>query len=401
MEHDITSQILLPGVHDIDLLWLLQSTFNSASGSSDASQVTFSQPGEEWSLKLLYTESRSLRVLRGPALHDEQLSKLIEQVHAELLHPVSQIVSREIVLAQLPVRGALGLRPHFQIAPLPQEVISETPFLLGYSPFVLEYETPKTNFAWLRVGRQRRRFREIYLLLNLLMGPLKRMAQNVAFHWVLDPSAGIDNLRSRCLQEGVFIPGFSAQAEQYTDLQGFEPISEIRTEDFFGRRGFDRPMPLEMPEYTNRLALAYHELPRAQKERFLRACFWFEHSQVASVHAQSASFLALINSIEVLVDREHNTTHCETCGKSTGRSATQLFVDFLDQYAPMDEEYSNARRKLYRMRSALSHGWDLFMTDTEFNVFIHPDAWEELTQIEQTRTLTRLALLAWLAQHSG
>lgn len=54
---------------------------------------------------------------------------------------------------------------------------------------------------------------------------------------------------------------------------------------------------------------------------------------------------------------------CPKCERDIGKGAAQRFKDFLDELVPDRSEFAKPRNHLYRLRSDISHGWDLFGRD--------------------------------------
>jgi hypothetical protein len=265
---------------------------------------------------------------------------------------------------------------------------------------VLEFQFTANVNPTLMIERRNRRLRELVLLLNLLAGPIKQSSTSAHHRWVLSLPQDTGPLQTLYLQEGYYFPGYPSQRDSFSSLSQFTPMNQVDSDKFFKRIGIQMGDTFDVPVFLHPMTTLYHTLDQPTKDRFLRACFWYQHARNVRRHSTSASFMALINAIEVLVDRRSNGNNCDKCGKSLSPSSTQLFIDFLDHYAPSKADYSSARRKLYRIRGALTHGWDLFTLDTRSWIHFRPRSLEEHRDLSEAQHLTRFALLQWLASQA-
>jgi hypothetical protein len=80
---------------------------------------------------------------------------------------------------------------------------------------------------------------------------------------------------------------------------------------------------------------------------------------------------------------------------------TKQFVDFVDQWVPAAEGAD--RRKLYRVRSAITHGGKLLRTDLDSpGHYTHPEWNEQRGDFDVAQRVARLAGINWLlAQRSS
>jgi hypothetical protein len=398
MQEDITSRVLLPGINERELALLLQTRFNSAHSDQKDAQITYGRSQQDWAIKLLYSNNRLTAVLRGPTLREEELLQLIDGIKNELLQEGQSVVARDILFTCSPVDSSLDLTPLFQVLPAPHNA-PRPQFMFGDHPFVLEYKIKASQNGILKLARRHSRSRELVLLLNLLMGPIKQVSHSVSYHWVIESPMDAAQSRTLFLTEGYVVPDFVSEMPEYSDLSHLARMKEAQADHFLQPGGIPLGQTLDAPDFIRPLMARYHNLDPLIRDRFLRSCFWYQHAQIVNRHSASAAFLALLNSIEVLIDREKSAPTCEKCGKSLSPSSTQLFIDFLNRFAPSRQDLDSARRRLYRIRGALTHGWDLFALDTELALTVQPDSLEEHVDLLDARLLTRIALLNWLSDH--
>jgi len=103
--------------------------------------------------------------------------------------------------------------------------------------------------------------------------------------------------------------------------------------------------------------------------------------------------MAVIQAVEALRPDNGGGAACSTCGRPTGPSSTTQFTSFMNHYAPREDgETAKARRKLYWLRSGLTHGGKLMEQDVNpgFGQFT-------LTWADERRTTDRATMLGRLA----
>ena len=141
----------------------------------------------------------------------------------------------------------------------------------------------------------------------------------------------------------------------------------------------------------------FRSVSRDTQDTFLRSAFWYRHASVASRHARSAAFVSLISALEGLLPEEAAAARCENCGQGVQRSISSRLIELLDTLAPGSGEIAVDRRKLYGIRSKLSHGSTLLSSDEhEFRSYLHPERTREWQESAFAYRITRIALVNWL-----
>jgi hypothetical protein len=69
-------------------------------------------------------------------------------------------------------------------------------------------------------------------------------------------------------------------------------------------------------------------------------------------------------------------------------------MEFLDKIVPAHHELSKGRKQLYKLRSDLSHGWDLFALD--MRTAMAPKSSNQMMRTFEAYQLAKLALVNWL-----
>ncbi len=155
---------------------------------------------------------------------------------------------------------------------------------------------------------------------------------------------------------------------------------------------------LELPASVESIFDRYYALDPIRRERLLRWAYWINHSALVAGLSLSASYMAIIQAVEALRPNDDGGPACVSCGRPTGAGPTNQFISFMDRYAPPEAgETEKARRRLYKLRSALTHGGKLIESD------LHPGfgqftlTWsDERRATHRAATLARLAAVNWL-----
>ena len=107
--------------------------------------------------------------------------------------------------------------------------------------------------------------------------------------------------------------------------------------------------------------------------------------------SRSAAYVALVQSIEALVP-ESKSKVCPSC-RQPEYQLSRRFADFLEKYTP-SETYGDIRKKLYAVRSELSHGKRLLASENWDAVTYQDDgAWLEMQHI------TKRIFTNWVTEH--
>jgi hypothetical protein len=112
--------------------------------------------------------------------------------------------------------------------------------------------------------------------------------------------------------------------------------------------------------------------------------------------------MAATQAIEALRPQVSEGERCDSCGHVLGAGPTQQFIDFVNRYVPwQDGETERERRKLYSVRSALTHGGTLLDSDRDLGVgfgSFHPTPLEQREATGRLLRLARLAGVNWLLE---
>jgi hypothetical protein len=227
---------------------------------------------------------------------------------------------------------------------------------LGDHPFIVEIRLPRyPDQEMLTATTQDRRAWELLLILNLVaLGRVSRIGPRHHGHvWAfvgdeLPPD-------TRYVQPGYSIPDWIYQSEDFTPTDDMDPLREVPDDEYRSRRGVGPGDVFEIPDILRPLLNHYHLVGPETRDRFLRACYWYERSEAAWSMSVSLGYIAAVKSIETLMP-PGETDLCPTCGLNRAPGVTRRFRDFLERYAPTTPEED--RRTIYKLRSALVHEGD-------------------------------------------
>jgi hypothetical protein len=240
------------------------------------------------------------------------------------------------------------------------------------------------------------------LMLSLFAPGIKTTSNQHHVIWGIDAefTPGRD-LTPRLVQEHYTIPGFPSVVDSRTPMT--DPLIELIPDtDYFGLHGRavsqDLVLPQSLEAWVNS-ALACDDLV---SKRLVRAAYWLNHAGQVFRLSLSASLVAAIQAIEVLLPAVKGEV-CPTCKREVAPGPTRKFKDFLQQYAPTnDSEERKARDLLYRQRSRLIHGHELLGTDGDYNFgWTNPaHAFDRMT-LDGAVRLARIATINWFVAHAS
>jgi hypothetical protein len=342
----------------------------------------------------LFYDDHLRAIKTGSGLRQDDVLALKNAIQESLLGSPVSAVGRVVLFAAVPTNGHFRYQNTFQLCPVPREA-PRPDFLMGEHPLYLEFYYPSSSDATIRIQRRMRRGRELELLCVALISLIHGSLGNTArYHWVIPKHEDPNDGRGEFLQEMYTWPGVSVEATEFTDTVAFLPIARIATNDYYNGRGIHPGQELSIPETIEHYIGSFFSLDREHKDQFLRASYWFQHAQRVFTCSRSASFTALVSAIEALMGPTPRSESCKTCGKSVGPGATKLFVDFVERFAPSPAIAASERRKLYALRSKLSHGGHLLYSDhATWGGGLLPaylDQWQDMTAMWE---IVRIALI--------
>jgi hypothetical protein len=150
----------------------------------------------------------------------------------------------------------------------------------------------------------------------------------------------------------------------------------------------DPQQPFDLSEDFEVSIGRYEALTTHEKERFERACHWFQHAQDVWHISKSTALIAFVISVEALSPELKTLPRCDCCKQVTG--ITQAFRQRLTKLAPgvpINPEF-------YSTCSALAHGGKLLPSELRGWSLAYPGGDDDLLRA-LARTV-RVALYNWL-----
>lgn len=352
---------------------------------------------EECKLLLTYKKGYISEILAGPAFISSEWQAIVEEVEKTLRNG-ADVAARTIAFSSFRVLGvwasqnsSVRILPPPESAPKPQMEIAEHPFVLEYSykSVVSESVTKyRANVA----------FQRITLLLNALL--IGRTSSQ--------PSSGTSMWTSRLVNE---VPHYEWSHQGYfASLADYPPTSELLATQselasipdvaYYGVIGLDGN-GLRVPESLDDSLAKFFALDSVSAAKMTRALYWFDVAGRVYSLSMSASFAALVSSIEALTERgnEQNVL-CPNCGHVVTREtpgATKRFVDLVGRLAPGASD-KRSRDRIYELRSRVLHGSALMQLDELKFVGWDPPEWKEQVHHHQLWRLTSQILRGWLSE---
>ncbi len=359
----------------------------------------------------------------GPAFDAAEWKRISEEIDKSILTgPIK--VGREFSFSSFRVPGSWkGERSDLQILPPPDDA-PRAPVESAEHPFILEF--PMRTCAARRITNHRRirEHRKLTLLLNVLLAGRTSLqgrglqhfwasvprdddrqkiswfqkVQQVLFRWSRPPGrASTAEREIKWVQQFFFAKLGKAVLDELSP-PATQRLEEVDAEKYYTSVGHDGK-GLRVPADLDDLICCYLELPPRNRAKFDRAAFWMDMASRLWNISMSASFAALVSSVESLTER--GKTHyfsCPVCGGDWQHEvpgAMERFRAFFDVHAP-EGALRKRRTMMYSLRSGILHGSTLMQLDEDLAFGWDPPGWNERELHKDLWGLTRVALRDWL-----
>jgi hypothetical protein len=409
---DLTEELRIGEFDDDELTTVLTSVL-PCGAQFRPNEVEHRTMADEWVLSLHYRDGRIEKATAGSAMMPEYLERIQAEIARMLGSPAGTKAARWTMFSSRPVEASWRYREQFQLvpappqAPRPQQLIAEHPFIVDF----LFSDSPDWSIGRMRCGR---RAADLMLVLNVLLtsrvtAPTVRSRK----HWVWAPQGSTPAVM--WTGEGYMIPDFQYLVDQLPDIEG-ATLEMLPAESYYDRKSVGSDtlnLPAELPALLD----AFHALTGDNRDRFLRACYWYHTASAIWDYSQSLHLTCLINSIECL----------SSVGppRSTPEGPSSLFKAFMRRFAPLRSTAGSntpgpsalfrsvMRRfapgppsgrvidKIYDARSKVTHGERLLSLDQT------PGSWalNQLSAadreiVDAAAILCQAALVNWLWSHT-
>jgi hypothetical protein len=417
---NLDSTLCIDRVDAAELTWVLLLHFGHSSLGHSSNEVAFCRGGEQSAVKLIYKKSELVSAIGGPALTPGDIASLGDKVRRELMNGSGAVISRCILLSSKRITGSFAHKEKLRILPVPEQA-PKAPDLTDDEyygdrvaiehPFIVVFPINRSPNSAVQFERLKRQTRKYSLLLNLFLNDtIKRASSGQQRHWVHEEEASLST-GYKYLRGGYRYPGFAdigpdvlpigSHPLTFSRLDDIAPMIAIEYGEYFLYPYEGRNLTMTVPVLLATFFDRFECLDKSDQERYLRAALWFYQASTLSAEFKSAAFLAIISCIETLRTVIPPTAKCEKCGSLRGKGAARQFVEFLHDLVPATEDEKKTREELYRLRSALIHGGDVFHSDVEATKRMNPKAISELSSYSIALNMARRALLSWLMRRTG
>jgi len=403
MAQDLSQALHVRQIDDGELILLITSEF-SASQQTTALEVVYGTPAvketpgsgvkdisfdsldRDFALKVIYRKDNAVeRIVRGPGLTDEALSRLTNRIDTDLRSGKNK-VWREILLSEKPVCGHFS-GGHFQILPMPLNAPrAGTGYLAGINarhPCILEFQFTSSPNDHVRSFRAFRLGRDVALTLSaLLEGSIHLGRMSSRQHWVTRPPSPENAGTIEFLSEGYGYGGFPSESNEFSQIAGLPPLAAVEPQTYYTHVFSQSVGSLRVPsDLTERFKRSQGLAPE-DRSRWLRACYWSHHSSDVVGYSFSAAYAALVLAIDALIPKE-------------GKKKKSDFKSFVESHA----QQTIGAGPLYGVRSDVLHGNHLLMFDRDpLPSGMTPGMNKARDDFEAMRQVARRVLVGWLEQ---
>jgi hypothetical protein len=398
----LRSSLPLSQLPMFEIIQLISWHFPKASHDPDSNPRTVVYYGADDAplLSIDYSnKGEILDVRRLPALTDEDLEGLVATVHAEAKAPPVTGIFRKTAFARVPVIGAWRCGDICQIVPAPVDAPRPN-WLAAQHPFILEvpYRVPISEH--LRMTRSHEAFRQVELLLNLVVrGGISSYGLRPRAAWTLAHAAeqAPSRVRPEFRQLGYVLDGEVIYAEDFCELG--ELCRVVGNDEYYRWPPLTRESSLTMPALAEQVLTIFPMLSQEQRRRFLRACYWNQMADKVAEFSASSAYAALIQAVETLIDVAPGSEPCVACGERSSGRATSAFQDLVERYAPNTKR--KMRTRMYDLRSRVVHGNGLLLDDEDtLSWDLNPRRAAEQDLTDEAKRIVRFVLLGWLIDHA-
>jgi hypothetical protein len=396
---DLTARLQADSLDQADLALVIQQYFGHGKHAA-TQEIHHGRAPNGCALRVLYDDDGDLtKILAGPDLQPGEIEELENKIKAEILTPGPLKVRRRILFSSVPTQGTYRYEDRFQILPVPPEA-PRPKFLMGEHPLFLELAIQTSSNFMISALRQERVGRQLeQVLSSLLTFGIRSIGIEARHHWSFDLSGDTVVLPSKFLQEGYGWDGVIGELDEFSACDEYPALAEIDVNQYYFRHGISPGQALELPSDIECQLDQFFALPVKEKEKFLRASYWFQHAHRAFTRSKSASFVALVSAIEALVPPAKGGKQCPACKQMLGTGPTKQFMDFVDALSPGIEE--SERKRFYQLRSAIAHGGKLLLDDQGLFWGFTPQQLGEGEDIRIMWKVVQTVLHNWLREWSA
>jgi hypothetical protein len=397
---DLLSTFRIAYVEQPEFEQLLQWHFGASSAPSNR-EIHYGRHQQPAALILRYDkEGLVAQIETGPGLAADDIETIAGKLHAALVDKTDRRIGQTVLFAYRPLKGWFRFRDVFQLIPMPAE--APRPFHgIGGHPLLMQFRFSASSENAISQLRHSRANREIELLCAALTLDIQgAMPTTTHYHWVAafgrDLSSNPQPSSEYCMDAYLWHPN-RTPPEDYDSVHDFEPVRRMPYDEYYSQMGISMGPDMPLPDAFETLIERYFSRSAVERDRYIRACHWFQFSQRAAGYSNSASYSALVSAAEALMGPEPpSLNRCPTCKRTTGGGSKKRFLAFLEEYAPSPAVSAKDRRQFYELRSAVAHGGRLLHSDRFAWGALTPSSLADWNSQRSMGNLMRVVLINWL-----
>ena len=388
---DITRELDAKSIEIPDLIDIFSAHLGSCSQSEE--ETTFYRTPEQSAVRMRHTNKGGLAAIEllehGTQRDVDILRRLIAEFRSDLQETE---VARRYVFTNIPLNHGLAFDGWFQFFPVPREAPQSDHMNARY-PAIIEAAYSKPANGSIAMRRRIQALDEVELFLNVLYRGGVHTQRSSLNEWGFP--VGSSDAPSVPFNVVYSWPAMPSGDGAFSEIQAYEDFAIAPYEQYYAHLGGmfvdGKPVPSIGSDF-GRLASIYRALDRARQAQFLHAAYWFQYSGRVSSLSSSASYLALVQSIESLIEPSSEQKRCPMCDHLPG--AVKAFHETVEQYAAgLDKKW---RDRIYRARSRIVHSGRRLRADTSFDM--HPAGLTEQSDQLGLSRLVRVILRNWLSE---
>lgn len=380
------------GVDTVELFDLLLQHFGT-SESLSGKQSVFKRIDGTPCLDINLDKKQNIISIKScPGLTKTDVNDLNEKIEHELRRIDGIYVHRDFLFYTVPVNRAYRYSDVFQIFPVPPGA-PKPDMLVSPHPFVIEVSVPAGSNIHTNMVRGRLKAIRIRLVLAVLLQHRVSGLRNTEYVWVYDESVGAQHVS---LKQAMYTCNdLTWRSDVFTDISEFPSEEMADPNTYYHEVGVSVDDVAQFPSFFDNLFQRYFALNERDRQRFERACYWYAHAAEVWQLSRSASYVALVTSIECMLEADPDVPPCETCGKYPTDGPTKKFRSFMETHVPGAGQMSSVKSEFYDIRSRMTHGSRLMSVD--FGYWWAPRHVDEDRLHRQLTKLVQIALVNWLA----
>jgi hypothetical protein len=353
-------------------------------------------------LVVRYSKSsgRISKIEPGPTLCPDDIAQIAEKVRDLLLGATEYRIGQTILFSVLPLNGWFRYGDSFQLIPVPAEASRPPVWAVGGFPLLMQYRFAGSPDPSLQSLRRFNAGRELELLCTALSQHIEgSIPPVIRYHWFTVASGDPPQQRAEFAPEGYSWPGFGGIASEYASVDGRKLVPRLSHQDYYRQVGISVGQEMALPDSFEQLLTTYFGRTEEDRDRFIRASYWYQFAARAAGRSNTASYSGLCSAVEALMGPEPTGRQkCEKCGRTTGGGVRQRFREFLEQWAPGPSTTAADRQRLYDLRNMTTHGGRLLHSDRfGWGVALSPSSLEDRSAHFTMARLVQTILVNWLA----